>query len=105
MITSGEGRCRVWLEQRKIGDDQVFILGGGEKPHIGAVVICEPGETSNVVRLDGHRDDVVLKLVAESYCKKHGVKVVAVGGVHINNASEEEIDRVVENCKELIKRI
>ena len=54
MITSGEGKYKVWLQQKKIGDNLVYILGGGEKPHIGGVVICEPGKSSQVIRLHGH---------------------------------------------------
>ena len=29
MITSGEGKYKVFLEEKKIGDDLVYILGGG----------------------------------------------------------------------------
>jgi hypothetical protein len=31
--------------------------------------------------------------------------VVAVGGVHVDNATKKEIDLLVENCKKLAKKI
>ena len=105
MITSGEGKYKVFLEEKKIDEDIIFILGGGERSHIGGVVICEPGKKSQVIRLEGHYDDIVLKPIAEAACKKYKTKVVSVGGVHIDDASKEEIDLLVKNCKELVKFI
>jgi hypothetical protein len=105
MITLGEGKYKVWLEEKKIGNDILFILGGGEQPHIGGVVICEPNKNPQVIRLEGHYDDAVLKPIAEVACKKYKTKVVAVGGVHVDNATKQEIEKLVENCKELIKCI
>ena len=105
MITSGEGKYKVFLEEKKIGDDLVYILGGGERSHIGGLVICEPGSNPQAIRLRGHFDDIVLKPIAETACKKYKTKVVAVGGVHVDNASQEEIDLLVKNCKELVKCI
>jgi len=105
MLTSGEGKYKVWLKQEKIGDNLLFVLGGGEKSHIGGVVICEPDKKIQAIRLEGHFDDVVLKPIAEAACKKYKMKVVAVGGVHVDNATEEEIDFLVKNCNALAKRI
>jgi len=105
MITSGEGKYRVYLDKRQIDSDLIYILGGGEKSHIGGVVICEPGKKPQAIRLEGHYDDIVLQPIAEAACKKYNTKVVVVGGVHVDNASKDEINLLVENCKELIKCI
>lgn len=105
MITSGEGKYKVFLEKKKIDNDLIYILGGGERSHIGGVVICEPDKESQVIRLEGHYDDIVLKPIAEAACKKYNKRVAAIGGVHVDNATEEEIDLLVKNCKELVKCI
>jgi hypothetical protein len=105
MITSGEGKYTVFLEKKRIDGDLIYILGGGERSHIGGVVICEPGKESQVIRLEGHYDDIVLKPIAEAACKKYNKRVAAIGGVHVDNASQEEIDLLVKNCKELVKCI
>lgn len=105
MITSGRGKYKVWLKQLKIGDDLVFFLGGGQRSHVGGIVICEPGKKAQAIRLQGHFDDVVLKPIAEAACKKYKMKVVALGGVHVDHATKQEINLLVENCKKLIKKI
>ena len=105
MITSGEGKYKVFLEKKKLDCDLVYILGGGERSHIGGVVICEPDKKPQVIRLTGHYDDIVLKPIAEAACKKYRTKAIAVGGVHVDNATKEEIELLVKNCKELVKCI
>jgi len=105
MNTSGRGKYKVWLQRHDIGDDLVFFLGGGERSHIGGLVIAEPGKKVKVIRLSGHYDDIVLQPIAEAACKKYKKKVVAVGGVHVDNATKQQIDILVENCKKLVKKI
>jgi len=105
MITSGNGKYKVWLKRDKIGDDLVFFLGGGERSHIGGVVICEPGKPAKAIRLTGHYDDIVLQPIAELACSKYKTKVVVLGGVHVDHATKQEIELLVENCKKLVERI
>jgi hypothetical protein len=83
----------------------MYIIGGGERSHIGGVVICEPNKESQIIRLEGHYDDIVLKPIAEAACKKYNKRVAAIGGIHIDKASKEEINLLVNNCMELIKCI
>ena len=105
MISLGEGKYKVWLKQKNIGNDKIYIIGGGEKSHIGGIVICEPGKKSNVIRLENHYDHILLKPIAERACRKYNVKVVAIGGIHIDNASKDEIDIILENCRGFLKCI
>jgi hypothetical protein len=105
MITSGRGKYKVWLSSHRIGDDLVFFLGGGQRAHVGGVVIAQPGKKVKTVRLTGHYDDIVLKPIAETACKKYKTKVIAVGGVHVDNATKEEITLLVKNCEKLLQKI
>lgn len=105
MITSGSGRYRVWLKTEQIGDDRLYILGGGEQPHIGGVVIWEPEKGGQTIILGTHKDHLVLEKLAEKACDKYKVTTVAVGGIHIENATQEEITIIMKNCKELIECI
>jgi hypothetical protein len=105
MITSGSGRYKVWLKEEKIGDGRLYILGGGEKPHIGGIVVVEPGKEAQTVRLGTHYDYVILEPIAKEACRKYNVTVAAVGGIHIDDASKEEIELIVDNCRELMKCI
>lgn len=105
MITSGEGKYKVFLEKKPLDDDLIYILGGGERSHIGGIVVCEPGKETRMVKFENHYDNIVLQLIAEAACKKYKKKVVAIGGVHIDNASKEEIELLVSNCKNLVKSV
>ena len=105
MITSGEGKYRVWLEKYQVGSDLIFVLGGGERPHLGSVVVAEPGKSPQVIVLTGHRDDVVLRPIAQRACEKYKVTVVVVGGVHVDHASKDDIRILEENCRGLLREV
>jgi hypothetical protein len=105
MITAGSGKFKVWLKEEKLSDERLYILGGGERPHIGGVVVMQPGKKAKTIKFEGHYDNIVLEPIAEEACKKYNTTVVAVGGVHVDNASKDEIDILVKNCKELVKCI
>lgn len=105
MITLGEGKYKVYLDKISIGNDLIYILGGGEKPHVGSIAICEPEKKIQVIKFDGHYDYIVVEPIAQAACKKYGKKIVVIGGIHIDNATKDEIDLIVKNCRELIKCI
>ena len=102
---AGEGKYRVWLKIEKLDDGVVCILGGGERSHVGGLVVAEPGKKPFVHRREGHYDDLVLLPIAESACARFNKTVTAVGGVHVDNATKAEIDILVANCMELAKCI
>jgi len=101
MITSGEGKYRVWLKQHQLDEDVILILGGGERSHVGGIVICEPGKPAEIISFEGHRDTEVLQPLAEYACATYQKKVVALGGIHIDHASKEEISLLIQNCEKL----
>jgi len=101
MITSGEGRYKIWLKTIDVGNDTMYLLGGGEQTHIGGVVICEPGNPIQSIRLEGHYDYVVLEMIAQALCEKQGKTIVVLGGIHIDDATKDEIEIIIENCRRL----
>ncbi len=105
MITSGEGRTRVWLEVTEVGEDIVITLGGGERSHIGGVVLKVPDEEVRTMPIGTHRDLEVLIPLAEAAYEKYGKSIVVVGGIHIDDATREEILEIVENCKDLASQL
>ena len=113
MWFEGEGRMMVWCTLVKAGGGLVFCLGGGDEPHIGAVSVAIPyrrkdGEWSvstSTITLPSHRDDAITRIIVEKVAKATGKVVVAVGGVHLENATKNEIDEVVMNMEKLAERI
>lgn len=105
MISAGSGKYRVWLKEARQGDDIVLFLGGGEKPHIGSVVLCEPGKKTRVITRKTHLDWIVGKPIAEKVCRKRKKPVLCVAGVHVDNASKNEIELLKENCRKLEEKL
>jgi hypothetical protein len=105
MITYGEGRTQVWLEMQNAGEDLVYTLGGGERSHVGGVVLKIPGEAVRTLPIGNHRDLEVLIPIAEAASRRHGKTVVVAGGIHVDNATPEEIRTIVRNCERLAKNL
>lgn len=105
MITVGKGKTKVWLKKEEIEGDLIIMIGGGEKPHIGAVVLCVPKEKCQILKYGKHKDHIVLEPIAEKACENYKKVVVAVGGIHINNATDKEIKEIIKNCKDLARLV
>ncbi len=105
MISAGKGKHKVWLKEVKQGKDIILILGGGERPHIGSVVLCEPGKKPVTLNRKGHFDWMVAKPIAKKVCEKSKSPVVCIVGIHVNNATKEEIEILKENCKKIENKI
>ena len=104
-ISTGKGKYHVWLEQQRIGPDFLFILGGGEKTHIGGIVISEPNKPPTIIRLGTHYDHHVLTPIIETARQIYNTTIVAIGGIHIENASKEDINIITQNCQEITDQI
>ena len=105
VLEAGKGKYRVWLKIEKLDAGVVCILGGGERSHVGGCVIAEPGKKPKVLDVEGHYDVQVLLPIAEAACRKYNMPAAALGGVHIDKATESEIQILVANCEELAKCI
>ncbi len=114
-LSEGAGKYRV--EATLIATDEGYILHllGGEKPHVGAVIISQPREsltgdgsisctTSNLPLL-GHKDDIAAKPVAEAIVKATRQPVVAIAGIHIDNATVDDIEQLQSNINVLTQRL
>ncbi len=109
MISAGKGRYRVWLKEVRQGDDIILLLGGGEKPHMGSVILCEPEKRTRVINRDIrdtiHKDWIPGKPIAEKVCRKLRRPVLCVAGLHVDDASKEDIEKLKENCKKIEEQL
>ena len=112
---SGRGRHRVYAIAQLLGDDLLLSIWGGALPHIGSVSITQPrpsgqapgrlSTTSSVYNFYGHKDESVARLCAERIAAACNKKTVAVAGIHIDRANQEDIERIMENVKRLCGRL
>ncbi len=113
-ISTGKGKYKIFCEIKQIGEDLLLLVYGGEKPHAGSVCIAQPREslknksktscTSSVFNFLGHKDEAIARMFAERICRKTGKKVIALAGVHVKNASYEEINVILENARKLLEK-
>ena len=120
IVCYGEAPYDIHFEARTAGADIVATVTGGTRPHIGAVALAEPAEASHpvtgepikrtsdkvsVLTAEGHKDAVIAEMFAKKLCEKYGVNVCVSAGVHVDDASKEEIALLVDNSKALLKLI
>jgi len=113
-VTCGEGRLGVHIQAILTADGLAVFLTGGEKPHIGGVVMSVPWSSQLVsgrrpqtwvTPRSGHRDTDVATLVAEHLCKEIGCCTAVIAGIHIDNATSQEIDILVQNSLEAAQQL
>lgn len=96
-------------------DGIMLFVGGGDKPHIGTVVVSQPRPskkvgngvscTTSVTNMLSHKDDLIIVPIAEAVCRKANTVVAASGGVHIDDAEAFDIKRLMDNMEEITKKI
>ncbi len=100
-MAAGRGNRRLLAVACRAGDDLVVTLTGGERPHVGCVVLAQAhparGEaarvrvTSSVVAIPPHREEALARPLAERLAQTLNATVVVSAGVHDDNLSPEGI--------------
>ena len=96
----------------KVGEDiSVIIRGSG--PHLGAIALGTPyisensKETANssVISVYGHKDGILCEKIAIKLAKNLRRRVAVLGGIHIENATPDDIEVIMGNTEVLIARV
>lgn len=104
--TKKVSRIEIILEVKKLGEDYLLTLTGGEE-HVGAVAVGLFDEksgraSSSVLTLPGHREEQLALDSAKKVSKATGKTSVVVAGIHIDNISLEEIKEIVSTAEEMV---
>ncbi|WP_294787719.1 hypothetical protein [uncultured Eubacterium sp.] len=96
---------------KRIGEDLLISVEGGQKPHIGCVIKSIPrlsltgdgsySASSSVLNLSGHKDEYLCRKLSEQICVACQTTVVCTGGVHIDQITKEEIREIIRTVEEL----
>ncbi len=105
------------LEARavSIGGDILVYIWGGDRPHIGAVAAAQPrpsladenrrSATCSVLTYLGHKEDEVVKLVAEHLSAVLDTHVVVTAGIHWDGLSQAGIGAVRTGLDDIIRQL
>lgn len=114
-VKTTEGLYDLEASVRRIGENLLVAIWGGEFPHIGAVAVAQPrpslkdpdriSSTASVFCLLGHKEDDLAKAVAEILAAALNTTVVVTAGIHWDNLDAEGISRVLQNGETLIQLI
>ena len=99
MIEVGEGRYRVILRSYDVGEDKLLLITGGEEEHIGAATLIERNATISTLIKEGHKEHFISESIAQRVYDNIKKDLLVVCGIHIDKASVEEIDILIDNAK------
>ena len=116
--------CRVedpasgrYLEARTetVGDDVVVAVGGGDRPHVGCVVLAQPypakgGDTlwsaaCSVLTIPPHKEEPIAREVAAKLSATLGRVAVVTAGVHDDDIDAEGIATYLRLAEELAEKL
>lgn len=109
----GEGRCHISLTLMDTGDGIHGLLTGGEKPHVGGVVLAIPrpslrGEGWSadiyITPVPGHKDVDVARTVAATLASELRFPVVITAGIHSDQLCAEELREIISHCESLTQK-
>jgi hypothetical protein len=89
----------IKCELQKVGSDNLIIVTGGTKPHIGAVVTAtfDAGKVNIVSHgLPHHREEDLFVELAKVWCSTFQRNTVLLGGIHIDKATRQQIIDLVD---------
>lgn len=114
-VATREGSYDLEASVRRIGEDLLVAIWGGEKPHIGAVSVAQPrpslrdpavtSATASVICLLGHKEDDLAKAAAEILAATLNTQVVVTAGIHWDDLDEAGIQQVIRNSQILVELI
>lgn len=92
-------RCDVTA----LDDGLHVLLTGGITTHIGAVSTCRPGEEANTRFFPGHKDQFISEPWAKALAEKTGQTVCVVCGIHYDNATGDQINRIMQITDKMLR--
>jgi hypothetical protein len=97
-----ESGRRLTARVHELDTDVVVVVGGGDRPHVGCVVLAVPNPgrgasgsspTVSLLTIPPHKEEPIARVVAETVCGRLGRVTAVTAGVH-----EDGIDRDGIEC-------
>lgn len=109
-LREGAGRCALSLILIDTGAGIQGVLLGGEKPHIGGIVLGVPrpsltgegwGADLFVIPVSGHKDVELASSLAKRLAQELRLTVAISAGVHCERITGQELAEIRKNCERL----
>jgi hypothetical protein len=110
---SQTGRSIVALIQT-VGEDLVVAVGGGERPHVGCVVLGQPTSSKtagswsascSVLTIPPHKEEPIARGIATRLVERLGRVCVVTAGIHDDNLDAAGISDYLRLGEELAEKL
>ncbi|MDF1537632.1 MAG: hypothetical protein P1Q69_01855 [Candidatus Thorarchaeota archaeon] len=108
------GSISLVVSHERIGTDLQVTIIGGDEHHIGGVAFAYPTKSHyrdaitvsvNTITAPGHKDYVVANSAAETICKALSVPTLVSVGIHVDNATKEQIGAIIKEVDSMIAQL
>ena len=92
-------RIGAWVTS--VGEDLVIAVGGGQRPHVGCVVLAQPqpaqakngvcSASCSVLTIPPHKEEPIARGIATRLAEELGRVTVVTAGVHDDNLDADGI--------------
>ena len=108
-LTRGKGRTKISLLAHSMGHDLVVCIFN-KNAHLGAMAVGEYDHAGkrtsiSVITRLGHKDDVIAEKAAYLISKHAKSPSCVIAGVHLDNITDEEIQKVLDNASLLVDEL
>ena len=108
--TCGTGRHIVNVSVHDTnGAGRAVFIKGGDRPHVGGVALASPGVKLHgrvlsgcdlwTMTVPGHKDVELAQKIAKKLCKATGEPVAVSLGIHMDNATADDINMLCDNVE------
>jgi hypothetical protein len=114
-VEDPESGRRIYASVTAVGNDLVVAVGGGERPHVGCVVLAQPGPSKtnpgmwstscSVLTIPPHKEEPIARGVATRIAEAFGRVTVVTAGVHDDNIDPAGIAVYLRLGEELAEKV
>jgi hypothetical protein len=94
-------RCQ-WV---RLEDGAQVLLTGGDRGHIGAVSVAEPGSPTQTMTFPGHKDHLLSAPWAEALAARWHCRVCVTCGIHYDGLNREGLTAVLAAAASLLAQL
>lgn len=98
-----------------MGDDLVVAIGGGDRPHVGCIVVAQPGPSRSrpggvtascsILTIPPHKEEPIARAVATALCEASKRVVVATAGVHEDMLDADGVECYLRLSQDLAREV